>query len=82
MPTSSSLIAANGLASAGLLGVLPLYRGITSSVGSYTDEAGAELESDRVLATPPGYNGAGINVGVLSDSYNNLGGAGRRRRQR
>ena len=28
-----------------------------------------------MLATPPGYNGAGINVGVLSDSYNNLGGA-------
>ena len=60
LPTSS-LVAANGLSSAGLLGVLPMYRPMTSGVGSFTDEADNDLETDRVRAATPGYNGTGVN---------------------
>ena len=73
LPTSS-IIAATGLSSEGLMGILPIYQPITSGVGSYTDQAGNVLESDRALATSPGYDGTGVKVGVLSDSYNNLAG--------
>ena len=73
LPTSS-LVAANGLSSVGLMGVLPLYRP-TTAAGSVADEADNIMESDRVRTTAPGYNGTGVTVGVLSDSYNNLGGA-------
>ena len=74
LPTSS-LLAAENLSSAGLLGVLPMYRPMTASVGSFTDEADNILQSDRVRASSPSYTGAGVTVGVLSDSFNDLGGA-------
>jgi hypothetical protein len=57
----------------GLLGAMPLYRPITST-GSVTSEGDSILEADRLRAAT-GYTGAGVTVGVLSDSYNALGGA-------
>jgi hypothetical protein len=75
----SELTAANGLSSQGLLGVVPLYRPIVAAagnVGSYVDEGDAVVQADRVRAALPGIDGAGVTVGVLSDSFNALGGAG------
>lgn len=63
------------LTAQGLLGVLPLYTSLTS-VGSVTSQADSILEADRVRASlPTGFDGSGVEIGVLSDSYNNLGGA-------
>ena len=69
----ASLAAANGLASQGLMGVVPLYRPALSDVGSYTDQANNILEADRVHAATPGYDGTGVKIGALSDSYNDQG---------
>ena len=59
------------LSSQGLLGVLPVYKPITS-VGNVTSQGDAVLEAQRTRAAT-GDTGAGVTVGVLSDSYNNLG---------
>ena len=69
---SYELEAADALSSAGLLGVLPMYQPITSSIGTYTDQADNILQSDRVRAAVPGDNGTGVTVGVISDSFNYL----------
>jgi len=64
------------LGNQGLLGVIPVYRPITS-VGSVTSQADFIHEADRVRNTPSvgtGFDGTGITIGVLSDSYNNLNG--------
>jgi subtilisin-like proprotein convertase family protein len=59
------------LTSNGLRGVLPIYRPITS-VGNFTSEAAFVQETERVRnALPQGYDGSGITIGVLSDSFNN-----------
>jgi uncharacterized repeat protein (TIGR01451 family) len=71
----SSLVASEDLASQGLFGVLPLYRPVTRAIGSFLDQADNVLQADRVRATVPGYDGTGIRIGVLSDSYNNRNGA-------
>ena len=61
----------NGL----LLGVVPVYKPIANA-GNVTSQADFVHEADRVRASlPTGYDGTGVKVGVLSDSYNNLGGA-------
>lgn len=61
----------NGL----LLGVVPVYKPITNA-GDATSQADFIHEADRVRASlPTGYDGTGVKVGVLSDSYDNLGGA-------
>jgi hypothetical protein len=63
------------LAPQGLLGVLSVYAPITS-VGLVTSQADFLSETDRVRASlPTGFDGTGIRIGVLSDSYNSLGGA-------
>jgi Ca2+-binding RTX toxin-like protein len=63
------------LTNQGLLGALPLYAPRTS-VGSVTSQADFVLEADRVRASlPTGFDGSGVQIGVLSDSYDNLGGA-------
>jgi Ca2+-binding RTX toxin-like protein len=68
------LEALDSLEDAGLLGVLPIYQPIVS-VGSVTSQADSVLEADLVrTASPISYDGTGIEIGVLSDSYNNLGG--------
>jgi hypothetical protein len=47
-----------------------------SLAGSVNSEADFVLEANRVRATlPPGFDGSGQLVGVLSDSFNYLGGA-------
>jgi autotransporter-associated beta strand protein/ELWxxDGT repeat protein len=64
-----------GLSAEGLLGVLPLYRPVTA-VGAATSQADYILEASRVRATlPRGYDGTGITIGILSDSFNVKGGA-------
>ncbi len=63
-----------GLSGLGLLGVVPMYAPITHA-GPTIDQALPALEADRVLNTmPPGYDGTGVRVGILSDSFN-AGGA-------
>ena len=58
----------------GLFGVLPIYRPI-SAVGDFTSEADFVQEAERVRnALPQGYDGTGITIGVLSDSFNDLNG--------
>jgi Ca2+-binding RTX toxin-like protein len=57
------------------LGLTPVYQPITNA-GSTTSQADFVHEADRVRAAlPDNYDGSGIKVGVLSDSYNNLNGA-------
>ena len=49
---------------------------VITNVGSVTSQADSVLEADRVRNSPPNsFDGTGIKIGVLSDSYNNLGGA-------
>ncbi len=73
--TASALAQVSQAQITGLLGIVPIYQPRTS-VGSVTSEATYKLESDRVNnALPTGYNGSGLTIGVLSDSYNSLGGA-------
>jgi subtilisin family serine protease len=68
-----SLVTAAGLSSDGLMGIRPIYRPLTA-VGSVTTQADAVLEADRTRATaPPGVDGTGLTIGVLSDSFNHAG---------
>ncbi len=77
----SSILQTTELVPDGLLGVLPSYKPMTSA-GLVDSESANVLESDRVNASTPGYDGTGVKVGILSDSYNALGGRRRRHRQR
>ena len=71
-----SLTTAATLGPDGLMGILPIYRP-GSAVGSVTSQAEYVLQADRVRNTPvTGVNGSGVNVGVLSDSFNRLNGYG------
>ena len=57
------------LDSEGLMGVLPVYTPI-SNVGAVTSQADFVHEADRVRAAlPEGFDGTGVTIGVLSDSY-------------
>jgi Ca2+-binding RTX toxin-like protein len=68
--SSLNILSQNGL----LLGVTPVYQPITNA-GSTTSQADFVHEADRVReALPSNYDGSGIKIGVLSDSYNNLSG--------
>ena len=70
-----ALATIGNLADDGLLGVLPNYGGQTG-VGSATSQADAVLKSQQVREDRAlGYDGTGIRIGVLSDSFNALGGA-------
>ncbi|MDB5390433.1 MAG: bpr, partial [Planctomycetaceae bacterium] len=65
----------SSLSGQGLLGVVPIYKLLTSA-GPTQDAAGNALEADRVTATsPPGYDGTGQRVGILSNSFNSGGAA-------
>ena len=68
-----SIAAVGGLSKAGLMGVLAEARPMLS-VGAVTTQGASVIESDRVQSQT-GNGGAGQTVGVISDSYNDLGGA-------
>ncbi|MCU0523739.1 MAG: S8 family serine peptidase [Elainella sp. Prado103] len=58
------------LGNKGLLGALPSYRPVTA-VGSVTSQADFVLSAERVRNTLPfGYDGTGVRVGIMSDSFN------------
>ncbi|WP_052055469.1 S8 family serine peptidase [Myxosarcina sp. GI1] len=58
-----------------LLGVVPVYESIAGS-GNVTSQADFIHEANRVRKSLPlGYDGTGIKIGVLSDSYNSKNGA-------
>jgi hypothetical protein len=68
----TSLPAAVGLRSQGLLGILPILKPQTA-VGLTTSQGTWAIEADRVqTAVPNAYTGAGVKVGVISDSYNKV----------
>ena len=58
-----------GLGGNGTVGVTPLYTALTSA-GPTVDQAVTSLNADRVSATVPGYDGTGVRIGILSDSFN------------
>ena len=62
----------SALASQGLLGVLPVYAPI-NNVGKIQNQADFILEAARVRSQAgTSYDGTGIRIGVMSDSYNAL----------
>lgn len=68
----SSLSQVEALTGQGLIGVIPVWKPQTQ-VGLTTSQGDFVMESDRVRAGfPAAYNGAGVKVGVLSDSFNKL----------
>lgn len=63
------------LAAQGLLGVRAVWRPVTNA-GRIQNQADFGLQANRVRAAKPtGYDGTGWRIGVMSDSYNSLGGA-------
>ncbi|HET6246377.1 MAG TPA: S8 family serine peptidase [Tepidisphaeraceae bacterium] len=64
----SALSTIGSLSKQGLMGVIPDYLPIVSA-GSVDAEGDAVLEADRAR-TVSGDTGAGVTIGVLSDSYN------------
>ncbi len=62
------------LAAQGLLGVRAVWRPITHT-GRVQNQADYLLESYRARGAQGGYTGTGQRIGVMSDSYNALGGA-------
>jgi hypothetical protein len=70
----SALPAVSSLGNHGLLGISGVPKPITNA-GSVTSEGVNVMEADRVQSSTPGYDGTGVKVGALSDSFNNHGGA-------
>ena len=71
----SQLAATTALSSSGLLGILASLKPETDG-GLVTSQADYVLEAARARATrPKQVMGAGVTIGVLSDSFNSLGGA-------
>ncbi len=70
----AALPAVSDLGDEGLMGIIGVATP-EANVGLATSQGVNVLEADRVQASTPGYNGTGVKVGVLSDSYNLLGGA-------
>lgn len=78
LPVSQLAPGAAGLAALapqGLLGVVAVWQPITHT-GRIENQADYGLQANRVRAAKPtGYDGSGFRIGVMSDSYNALGGA-------
>ncbi len=67
--------ALDGLGAFGLLSATPVWRPVTQA-GVVEDPADLIHSTARVRAALPlGFDGAGVKIGVLSDSYNALNGA-------
>jgi len=60
------------LSSKGLTGVVPLYAAITQA-GPTQNQGLNGMGVDRTLATVPGFDGTGVRIGILSDSFNAYG---------
>ncbi len=65
----SKIALLGSLSNSGLMGVVPMYAAITRA-GPSNDQAVASMGVDRTLATAPGYDGTGVRIGVISDSFN------------
>jgi hypothetical protein len=73
--TPAAISTAESQVAFGLMGVLPIHQPETGE-GKVGDQADLILESARVrTSVPNGYDGGGVTVGVLSDSFNRQGGA-------
>ena len=59
--------------SADILSVRPMYKS-RNNVGATTSQADQVLETNRLRLLMPEIDGRGMNIGVLSDSYDDLGG--------
>ena len=68
----SKIAQLGNLSNSGLLGVVPLYAAITRA-GPTDNQALSNMGVDRTLATAPGYDGTGVRIGVISDSFNSSG---------
>ena len=68
-----SLRTMESLSIPGMLGATAIYKPVTN-VGSVTSQADSVHQADRVREEL-GIDGTGITIGVMSDSYNNLGGS-------
>jgi hypothetical protein len=72
--TKDSTSQPESLVNEGLLVTLPMDR-LFTNVGAVTSQADFVLEANRVRTSlPTGFDGTGVRIGVLSDSYNNLRG--------
>lgn len=69
----ASIVSASALGGAGLLGITGIV-GPATSVGQVTSQADFVLEADRIRGQVGGYDGTGVKVGILSDSFNARGG--------
>lgn len=68
----ASIPALQSLTTQGLLGALPINKPVLSA-GAIVDNGDFPMQSNRVRATLPSkFDGTGVQVGVLSDSYNAL----------
>jgi hypothetical protein len=75
LPVSSLLTVRSLVGGVGRFALRPTYAPLTQ-VGAVANQADFVLEADRVRATSPGgVTGVGQRIGVISDSYNALGGA-------
>ena len=66
----SSINTIDSLTADGLMGVMPMYKPMTSA-GEVDSEGDQVLEADRTRAAT-GLDGTGVTIGVISDSYDNL----------
>lgn len=65
----AKLSSLGALGGSGTIGISPLYAALTSA-GPTVDQAVTSLNVDRVNYTVPGYDGTGVRIGILSDSFN------------
>ena len=74
LPTSS-VAQLQSLKTAGLMGFTPIFKAQTAT-GSVNYQGDPALQSDRTRnGLPLRYDGSGVTIGVVSDSYNNKTGA-------
>jgi hypothetical protein len=58
----------------GMMGVLPVYKPVRNK-GSVNNQADFVQEANRVRTSVPSFDGTGVRIGVMSDSYDILKGA-------
>lgn len=68
----ANIAALGAISGYGRIGVTPLYTALTMA-GPTVNQGLGPMGVDRTLATVPGYDGTGVRIGILSDSYNSNG---------